>query len=224
MLEIIFEILNNFIDWYQNFMGAPEGITYALFGSKKKKKAKKELNKALETIENLESQGIGVDELGEPATLGEGTFGEEDGSEEEIIDVPYKPSFPYTGRQIIIDSGRVHLNAKDDFILLMSKKSISLSSQGSVNIDSNSSFVVNSNRIKLGINATEPLVLGNRLALTLKKVGNILKQTEKVLNKPEDGQGTILPEVRELVILLSNVAEILTKESLLITSTKNFTE
>jgi len=85
-------------------------------------------------------------------------------------------------------------------------------------------FVVNSNRIKLGINATEPLVLGNRLALTLKKIGNILKQTKKVLNKPEDGQGTILPEVRELVILLSSVAEILTKESLLITSTKNFTE
>lgn len=224
MIEIIFEILSNFIDWYQNFMGAPEGITYALFGGKKKKKAKRELNKALKTIDELSTEGIGGDELGEPATLGEGTFGEEDGSEVSTTDVPYKPSFPYTGRQIIIDSGRVHLNAKDDFILLMSKKSISLSSQGSVNIDSNSSFVVNSNRIKLGMDATEPLVLGNKLAISLKKVGRILKQSKKVLKDPKDGQGTTIPEVQELTALLESAADILIKDSLIITSTKNFTE
>ena len=224
MIEIIFEILSNFIDWYQNFMGAPEGITYALFGSKKKKKAKRELAKALKTVSELSNEGIGDDELGEPSTLGEGVFGEEDGSGVSSTDVPYKPSFPYTGRQIIIDSGRVHLNAKDDFILLMSKKSISLSSQGSVNIDSNSSFVVNSNRIKLGMDATEPLVLGNKLAVSLKKVGRILKQSKKVLKDPKDGQGTTIPEVQELTALLESAADILIKDSLLITSTKNFTE
>ena len=106
----------------------------------------------------------------------------------------------------------------------MSKKSISLSSQGSVNIDSNSSFVVNSNRIKLGMGATEPLVLGNKLAISLKKVGRILKQSKKVLKDPKDGQGTTIPEVQELTALLESAADILIKDSLLITSNKNFTE
>lgn len=59
MIELIFELLNNFIDWYQQLMGIPEGITYALFGSKKRKKAKKEIDKALETIDELDTDGGG---------------------------------------------------------------------------------------------------------------------------------------------------------------------
>ena len=128
------------------------------------------------------------------------------------------------GRQIIIDSGRVHLNAKDDLIVLMSKKSISLSSQGSVNVDANASFIVNSNRIRLGTEATEPLVLGNKLSLLLNKVGGILIQSNNVIKEPEDGQGTIIPEVKELVQLIARAAEILIKGSFDLTSNKNFTE
>ena len=41
MIELIFELLNNFIDWYQQFMGIPEGISYAIFGAKKKKRRAK---------------------------------------------------------------------------------------------------------------------------------------------------------------------------------------
>jgi len=128
------------------------------------------------------------------------------------------------GRQIIIDSGRVHLNAKDDFIVLMSKKSISLSSQGSVNVDANASFIVNSNRIRLGTEATEPLVLGNKLSLLLNKVGGILIQSNNVIKEPEDGQGTVIPEVKELVQLIARAAQILIKGSFDLTSNKNFTE
>lgn len=147
-----------------------------------------------------------------------------EGEPDSVDDIPFKPDFPYVGRQIIIDSGRVHLNAKDDFIVLMSKKSISLSSQGSVNIDANASFIVNSNRIRLGTEATEPLVLGNKLSLLLNKVGGILIQCNNVIEEPEDGQGTIIPEIKELVIILSKAAKLLIKESLVLTSNKNFTE
>lgn len=223
MIELIFELLNNFADWYQQLMGVPEGITYALFGSKKRKKAEKEIDKALDKIENLDTEGEGS--LGNPETLGEGTFTGKDGGEPDSVDdIPFKPDFPYVGRQIIIDSGRVHLNAKDDFIVLMSKKSISLSSQGSVNVDANASFIVNSNRIRLGTEATEPLVLGNKLSLLLNKVGGILIQSNNVIKEPEDGQGTVIPEIKELVQLIARAAQILIKGSFDLTSNKNFTE
>jgi len=226
MIELIFELLNNFTDWYQQLMGIPEGMTYAfgLFGPSKKKKALKKVDEALKTVDELDTEGIGGDELGDPANLGEAVITVEGGDPKSINDIPFKPDFPYVGRQIIIDSGRVHLNAKDDFLILMSKKSISLSSQGSVNIDANASFIVNANKIRLGTEAVEPLVLGNKLSLLLNKLGKTLIQTEKVLNRPEDGEGTILPEIKELVKLLSKAAELLIKESLLITSNKNFTE
>ena len=38
-----------------------------------------------------------------------------------IPDIPYKPEFPYSGNQIIIDSGRIHLNAKDDMAFILAK-------------------------------------------------------------------------------------------------------
>ena len=226
MIELIFELLNNFIDWYQQFMGIPEGISYALFGAKKKKKkAQKKVDAALKTIDELDLENIGEDELGDPEQLGEAVFSDiQGGDPKSINDIPFKPDFPYVGRQIIIDSGRVHLNAKDDFLVLMSKKSISLSSQGSVNVDANASFIVNANRIRLGIEATEPLVLGNRLSILLLRLGRTLIQCKQVINKPEDGQGTIIPEVKELVQILAKTAELLVKESLTITSTKNYTE
>ena len=37
MVEFILDIF----DWYQQFMGVPEGMTYALFGSRKRKKKQK---------------------------------------------------------------------------------------------------------------------------------------------------------------------------------------
>ena len=51
MVEIIFDIWGNIVDLYQHIFGVPEGITYALFGSRKKKKA---LNK----VKDLTNQGI----------------------------------------------------------------------------------------------------------------------------------------------------------------------
>ena len=43
-------------------------------------------------------------------------------------DIPYKPVFPYTGKQIIIDSDRVTLNSKEDITFLLAKKAISIES------------------------------------------------------------------------------------------------
>lgn len=67
----------------------------------------------------------------------------------------YKPQDPniYNKDQIILNSGRLLLNAKEDAILLFAKKAISLSSTDSVHIncDAKPGFIVNAPKIHLGI-------------------------------------------------------------------------
>lgn len=68
----------------------------------------------------------------------------------------------YTGPQVIVSSGRILFNAKDDSILFSSKNSISLSSIKSVNIDTDTTSV-NSKKILLGSkDADESVILGDK--------------------------------------------------------------
>ena len=90
-------------------------------------------------------------------------------------DIPYKPVFPYTGKQIIIDSDRVTLNSKEDMTFLIAKKAISISSGGTVNIDSTGMTIINSPKIKLGLNAEHPLVKGDVLYDLLKNFFGFLQ-------------------------------------------------
>jgi len=68
----------------------------------------------------------------------------------------------YSSNQILINSGRLVLNANSDSILLSSAKSINLNSQNSINVDSKNQVVINSPNILLGDkNATESLLKGD---------------------------------------------------------------
>jgi hypothetical protein len=73
----------------------------------------------------------------------------------------------YSGKQILINSGRLVFNTTLDHILLSSKKSINLNALNSVNIDCNT-VIIQSGKLYLGSkNATEPLLLGNSTISTL---------------------------------------------------------
>tara|TARA_B110000285_G_scaffold103441_1_gene117746 strand:- start:833 stop:1261 length:429 start_codon:yes stop_codon:yes gene_type:complete len=91
-------------------------------------------------------------------------------------DILYKPTYPYTGKQIIIDSDRVTLNSKEDMTFLIAKKAISISSGGTVNIDSTGMTIINSPKIKLGLNAKHPLVHGDVLLIILKNFFAMLQK------------------------------------------------
>lgn len=84
----------------------------------------------------------------------------------------------YSKPQILLNSGRIILNANQDHILLSSAKSINLNSQDSVNIDSKNKVVINSPQILLGDkSATEPLLLGNKTVDLLRDVLTALQST-----------------------------------------------
>lgn len=87
---------------------------------------------------------------------------------------PTKPD-EYTGKQIIINSGRLVLNTTEDHLMLSSAQSINLNSTRTVNIDA-SEMTIQTEKIYLGSkSATEPLLLGDTTAELLKEMIAILK-------------------------------------------------
>ena len=87
----------------------------------------------------------------------------------------------YTGKQIVINSGRLMFNTSEDHLLLSSAKSIGLSSANTVNIDA-STLTVQSNNIYLGSkNATEPLMLGNSTVDLLRQLIDGIKALTQTL-------------------------------------------
>jgi hypothetical protein len=87
----------------------------------------------------------------------------------------------YSKPQILLNSGRIVLNANQDHVLLSAAKSINLNSQDSVNIDSKNKVVINSPQIYLGSkDATEPLLLGNK---TIDLLRDVLLAFQATLNQ-----------------------------------------
>jgi hypothetical protein len=87
------------------------------------------------------------------------------------------PTLPeeYTGKQVILNSGRLVFNTTEDHLMLSSAKSISLSSAGTVNIDA-SEMTIQTEKIYLGSkSATEPLLLGDTTVELLKEIISVLK-------------------------------------------------
>lgn len=97
----------------------------------------------------------------------------------------YIPESPdqYKGEQIILTSGRVLLNAKSDSILMFSKQSIGFSSAGTLNFDSDDKCIINSPKIYLGLNASEPMLLGNQTVDMLKDLLTQLHLLSDALSK-----------------------------------------
>jgi hypothetical protein len=107
---------------------------------------------------------------------------EELNSEVPIIDDPstkVTPPLPssgcaepadFKGPQVIITSDRLVFNSKQDSVLISSNTHIGLSAKENVGIDADGHFTVDSPEINLGLNATEPILLGNVTADYLKSL------------------------------------------------------
>jgi len=86
------------------------------------------------------------------------------------------PTLPdqYSGKQVLINSGRLIFNSSEDHLMLSSVKTINLNSKTGLNIDTNQ-VVFQTENIYLGTkSATEPLVLGNALETLLTDIVNVL--------------------------------------------------
>ena len=107
----------------------------------------------------------------------------------------YKPEFPYLGEQIIINSGRVILNSKDDSVFLFGKKAIGFSSAGTINFDADEKVIINAPKLYLGIGATEPLVKGTQLTIMLDDILEALRVLGAQLDSTQDSNGVFITNV-----------------------------
>jgi len=117
------------------------------------------------------------------------------------------PTLPseYSGKQIILNSGRLVFNSDLDHILLSSQKSINLNSQLSVNIDARSEFVVQTPSVYLGdTQNAQPLVLGNDLVdLLTDLVSDIDSLSTSLSNQINGPDGTPLAPTSYTAQLIS---------------------
>ena len=149
MIEFIIDILFNY----------PEGISFALFGMKKKKK------KAEKMMKQFDKGVPELDSLSLDTNSGEVPQFSETQRQTRASQAPtatsYKPVFPYRGKQIIIDSDRVLLNAKDDSVFILGDKAVGISTNGTLNINSGGKTIINSPEINLGLDAKHPIIKGD---------------------------------------------------------------
>lgn len=93
------------------------------------------------------------------------------------------PTFPgqYTLPQILINSGQISINSKEDSILLGSKKSIGLTCYDEINLIGND-IVLDATNLYLGSqNASHPVLLGDKTITTLRQITSLLKSITNVL-------------------------------------------
>jgi len=93
------------------------------------------------------------------------------------------PTFPgqYLLPQILLNSGQISINSKEDSILLSSKKSIGLTCYNEINLIGND-IVLDTTNLYLGSKrATESVLLGDKTITTLKQITSILKSITNVL-------------------------------------------
>lgn len=76
----------------------------------------------------------------------------------------------FEGEQLILNSGRLLFNSKEDSILFSSKKTINLNAAESLNFDAPKT-IIQSNEVLLGDkNASEPVILGNKFLTDMSKL------------------------------------------------------
>lgn len=94
------------------------------------------------------------------------------------------PEFPYKGNQIIISSGRVLVNSKEDAIFLFGKQMVALSSTQTINLDAKEKILLDCDKIELGNRAEtlgSPIIKGKFLLDQLKTLFIDLQRAASLL-------------------------------------------
>jgi hypothetical protein len=113
-----------------------------------------------------------------------------------------QPNFSnYSGSQAIISSDRVINHSKEDGIYLFGKATVGISSPGTINLDSDEAIIVDSDRVELGHNASEQVVLGNKLVETLNNLLTGLMYLSTVMSTMS---GTTQAETAVSITLLAD--------------------
>lgn len=115
----------------------------------------------------------------------------ESGSDKfDSFDDKPKGFFDYTENQILLNSDRIVINAKNDGVFLNAKTTVHLSSDDTVNIDAKNKTVIDSKNIYVGNkDAEEPFLFGNKTEEWLKELLDLIKDLYTSLAAHTHGTG-----------------------------------
>jgi hypothetical protein len=118
---------------------------------------------------------------------------------------PEKPSL-YTNPQIILNSNRIILNAKNDSILISGQNSVSISSNKSINIESPNEINLSSKLVRLGgVKANQSVLRGDETVGYLKILITELQNLAEALKVVQDWPGGA-PTPNPTILLTANSA------------------
>lgn len=80
----------------------------------------------------------------------------------------YQVNFPYLGNQGILVSDRIHLHARTDSVLILGKQAVGISSTNAIAIESGTKITLDSQKIELGLDAQQNIILGAKFFKDLK--------------------------------------------------------
>jgi hypothetical protein len=108
---------------------------------------------------------------------------------ENFVSYTTKPTTPasYANPQIILNSDRIILNAKNDSVLISGQNSVGISSNGSVNLESTSEMNLASKLVRLGgIKANQSVLRGDETVAYLKILITELQNLSEALKVVQD--------------------------------------
>jgi hypothetical protein len=108
---------------------------------------------------------------------------------ENFVSYTTKPTTPasYANPQVILNSDRIILNAKNDSILISGQNSVGISSNGSVNLESTSEMNLSSKLVRLGgVKANQSVLRGDETVAYLKVLITELQNLSEALKVVQD--------------------------------------
>lgn len=130
--------------------------------------------------------------------------------------IPPETPNEFSGKQVIINSGRLVFNSTNDHILLSSNKSVGLNAINSINIDTPLT-VIQSDEVLLGSkNATEPMLKGNLLINELQSLLNQIQLLTTALQAVPQAAAAATLVLSELPKISANLEKTKSKVNKLI--------
>jgi hypothetical protein len=127
---------------------------------------------------------------------------------ENFISYTTPPTTPaqYANPQLILNSDRIVINAKNDSVLISGQNSVGLSSNGSINLESTSEINIASKLTRLGNkNANQSVLRGDETIEYLKMIINELQNIAEALKVVQDWPGGA-PVPNPVVLTTANAA------------------
>jgi hypothetical protein len=153
------------------------------------------------------------------------------------ISTKNNPPSDYKGKQIILSSGRIIFNAKDNEILMFSNRGINLACNSNFSVDTDSSiFMSSKNKIEIrtnstidikssnntiisaskiylgGINSAQKMIKGETLVNLLNELIDIVLSHKHISSAPGSPSGPMIPpEVSKIILLKSKLNNALSR-------------